>query len=153
MKTKFLDQRTGQYVMANVNPETGIRYGVASLNNLADWVFDEFFYHGTNVSYEKALEEFKKDVLKRAMSVSDEEIQRFSDEYQGEEECYTLERDGLKLGLSYLGGAPLVWVYESPFTTYARECSPCVPNAGDLDNQDESGVQCYTLPPEWFNND
>ena len=106
--------------MTNVNPETGIRYGVASLNNLAEWVFDEFFHDGTNVSYEAALEEFKKETLAYKMSVSDEDIQEFNDSYYGEEENYELEKDGMKLGLSYLGGAPMVWVFESPHTTRAR---------------------------------
>lgn len=29
---------------ANIHPETGIRYGVVSLDSLQDWVFEEFFH-------------------------------------------------------------------------------------------------------------
>jgi hypothetical protein len=141
-------------MLPNTNPETGVRYGVVALNTLADWVFDEFFHNGTNVSYEAALEEFKQSILAYSVSVSDEEIQDFNDHYEGEEECYELETSvpegTLKLGLSYLGGAPLVWVFQSPHTTRARLCSPCIPNGGDLDNQDPDGEECYTLPPDWF---
>ena len=133
-------------MLPNTNPDTGIRYGVASLNSLADWVFDEFFHRGTNESYEAALEDFKTE----HPDASDEEIDRFGEEYECDEECYSLETDGMKLGLSYLGGAPLVWVYESPHTTRARECSPCVPRAGDLDNRSEDGVECYALPADWL---
>ena len=132
--------------MTNVNPETGIRYGVVSMNTLASWVFDEFFHHGTNDSYEAALKEFKDE----NPDATDEDIDTFNDEYYGEEENYSLDKDGLKLGLSYLGGAPLVWVFQSPHTTRARMCSPCVPNAGDLNNRESDGVECYTLPDEWF---
>jgi hypothetical protein len=145
--------------MVNTNPETGMRYGLVALNNLQEWVFDEFFHHGKNVSYEEALKEWREENPK-----ADEE--EFSDLYEGEEENYELETETdftgangktekrpLKLGLSYLGGAPLVWVFESPYTTRARLCSPCCPNAGDLDNQDPHGLVCYTLPPDWFPSD
>jgi hypothetical protein len=131
--------------MPNVNPETGIRYGVVALNTLAEWVFDEFFYHGTNTTYEDALKEWQAEN-------PDADDDNFL--WEGDEDSYELEtEDGLKLGLSYLGGAPLVWVFESPHTTRARLCSPCVPNAGDLDNRDPNGEECYTLPDDWFNQD
>ena len=38
------------------------------------------------------------------------------------------------------------------YTTQARLCSPCYPNAGDLDNLDpEHGETTYCLPKEWTN--
>ena len=137
---------------ANINPETGIRYGVVSFNTLAEWVFDEFLEFGANDSYGLALEDYQDE----NPNASDEDISRFSEVYGegAEEECYSLEtEDGMKLGLSYLGGAPLVWVFQSPYTTHARLCSPCCPNAGDLNSQDPLGVECYTLPPDWFCED
>jgi hypothetical protein len=134
----------------NTNPETGIRYGVVALNTLADWVFEEFFHHGNNDSYDAALEYFKAE----NPDATDEEIDRFGEEYESDEDCYSLEtKDGLKLGLSYLGGAPMVWVFQSPHTTTALLCSPCVPNAGDLDNRTPDGFACYTLPADWFHTE
>jgi hypothetical protein len=132
--------------IANTNPETGIRYGVVSLNTLADWVFDEFLSDGNNDSYDEAFEEWKKEYPRR----NEDE---FGEQYESQEDRYSLEKEGMKLGLSWLGGAAMVWVYQSPHTTQARQCSPCVPNAGDLDNQDPDGVECYTLPAEWFDRD
>lgn len=129
--------------MPNVNLETGIAYGTVYLNTLAEWVFDEFLYQGTNESYAAALSEWQAENPN-----ADED--EFSDYYEGEEENYTLEIEGMKLGLSWLGGAPLVWVFESPHTTHVRPCSPCVPGAGDLNSPDPDGMVCYTLPPEWF---
>lgn len=129
--------------MTNTNPETGIPYGVVAMNNLADWVFDEFLYHGNNDSYDAALAEWRAEN-------PDADEEEFSDFYEGEEENYSLEKDGLVLGLSYLGGAPMIWVFQSPHTTTVRPCSPCVPGAGDLDTPDPDGMECYTLPPDWF---
>jgi len=48
-------------VIANINPETGIRYGVVALDTLADWVFDEFFYNGKNETADAAFEEWKQE--------------------------------------------------------------------------------------------
>jgi hypothetical protein len=63
------------------------------------------------------------------------------------------EVEGVKLSLSYLGGAPLLWVVKSPRLVWCRPCSPCVPGGGDLDSPQEegSGMQCYGLPEGWIN--
>jgi hypothetical protein len=135
-------------MLPNTNETTGIRYGVASMNSLADWAWEEFETRGTNLSLESALAEWRSE-NPQADEGSDEE-QEFFDSYQSEEDCYALESEGLKLELGWLGGAALVWVIESPHQTHARQCSPCVPNAGDLDSPDPDGVECYTLPGEWF---
>lgn len=135
--------------MPNVNPKTGIAYGVVSLNSLQDWVFDEFVVHGKNLTAIRAEEEVRAENPK-----SDEwEIDEILACMQLEEEEYEFETHcGMKLLLSYLGGAPLVWVLESPHTTMCAPCSPCVPGAGDLDNQHTDGVEAYTLPPDWFSD-
>ena len=136
--------------MPNYHPETGIAFGVASLNGLQDWVFDEFFYQGTNVSYEAAVDDWRAET---GGGPDEDPPQDWCDSYEGDEECYELEyKDGMKLGLSYLGGAPLVWVFESDYVVNAPACSPCVPGAGDLDSRGASSggsVRCYGLPPEW----
>jgi hypothetical protein len=50
------------------------------------------------------------------------------------EECpISFEAEGFKYELMYLGGAPLIYVMDSPFVALCGECSPCCPNAGDLD--------------------
>ena len=40
--------------------------------------------------------------------------------------------EGVRYEISWLGGAPLLWVLESPVISKAKLCSPCCPNAGDL---------------------
>lgn len=72
-----------------------------------------------------------------------------ADEYSYE---YTTPAGPVKLRLGHLGGAPLLWVIESPYFTRASWCSPCVPGAGDLDNPKsltaEGGVRCHCLPAD-----
>ena len=134
-------------MLVNINPETGIRYGVASLSKLADWVWDEFFYDGRSLTRDAIEQDYRDE---NGLSGDADLPDDFWDCIEVEEEEFELEKDGMKLGLSYLGGAALVWVFESPHTTECRECSPCVPNAGDLDSPDEHGFTAYTLPKDWF---
>lgn len=53
--------------------------------------------------------------------------------------------------LTYLQ-SPILLITRSPFVTYCRECSPCVPNAGDLDSlcgqDDPKSVLAYCVPPD-----
>ena len=72
----------------------------------------------------------------------------------GEHE-YTYEDREFKYLLGYLGGAPLIWVARSPFVTYCAPCSPCVPNAGDLDScsENEVGTLAYCLDLDDYGND
>ena len=59
------------------------------------------------------------------------------------------ELDGVKYHTSWLGGALHLWVFFSPRTAFFRECSPCVPGAGNLDCPDVDGVLTYDVPFEW----
>ena len=69
-----------------------------------------------------------------------------------EEEDFAYECGTLKLETSHLGGACIVFVTDSDYITYTRECSPCVPEAGDLDNPTEpnDGFPCLCLPPDEY---
>jgi len=64
-------------------------------------------------------------------------------EYQDGTMCYLLD---------YLGGAPLIWVTRSEYITWAAPCSPCVPNAGDLDSPRpfEAGRACLSPSPDTY---
>jgi len=132
--------------MTNTNPKTGIAYGVVALNSLAEWVTDEFMDRGVNLTSTAAFDEFTLE----NPDADEAAIQDFWDGYMAEEEEYELHADGMHLLLGHLGGASLVWVLESPVTTRARPCSPCVPGAGDLDNKSDGGIECYDLPADWY---
>lgn len=48
-----------------------------------------------------------------------------------------------------------IMITRSPYYTYARFCSPCVPGAGNLDTptDPESGVKTYCFGADWYQDD
>ena len=73
--------------------------------------------------------------------VDDVVQQLYEDDYFNSdgEDSFTYEDGEFQYRLGYLGGAPLIWVIKSPYVTYCRTCSPCVPNAGSLDSCTHEG--------------
>lgn len=135
--------------MMNVNPETGIPYGVIAAASLdADLVQRLTFELGRDVYYEEALAKFNADVDVENPYYEDL-LQDFNDDYYMEEPVFEGEYDGVRYRTFWLGGAELFWIFYSPYTAHARPCSPCVPGAGDLDDLDPEGMQCYTVPDDW----
>lgn len=68
------------------------------------------------------------------------------------------EYAGVKYRIDWLGGAPLLWVLEGPVGRCHSLCSPCIPNAGDLDSgfiddEMEAGYECYVVPFEWLSRE
>jgi hypothetical protein len=144
----------------NTNPDTGIRYGIISANSLNSDVIDTIQSSGIDVHYEamrKELREAIKGICKDYMSSCDADevaelaVETASQDFYDNEPVYEFEIDGVKGRTTWLGGALLVWIFESPFQTHAQLCSPCVPNCGDLDNlmSDEGGYPCYDVLPDW----
>lgn len=183
-------------MVANINPKTGIPYGVISGNNVP-YLLEEIMTNGENLTFESFKQELvdticnilrQDDVTPQEMflqlektideagvwgayniaknimedtdfddlanlekdigSVVDCDFQ--FDSYQAEEEEYMYtDKKGNEFQLGWLGGAPLIWVLKSDNIVCARPCSPCVPNAGDLDNLNDGGIECYGLPVEW----
>jgi hypothetical protein len=134
-------------MLPNTNPQTGIRYGMISQNSLADWVMDEIFQNGTNLSYESAWEDYKDEhELTEDSEDIDEHQEEFSDGYYEDDDTYSATIDGISVQTSSLG----LWVFQSPTIVKARLCSPCVPNCGDLNTIDANGHECYGLPVEWL---
>lgn len=158
--------------MTNTNPETGIRYGTIYLNSLDPEVANDLFMYGTDLSYEQAVLELKTEILETVRNeildavedgeeppydedeIDDEvdrRLERAADSIQIDEPEIEGECEGVKYAISWLGGAPLLWVFESPVTGHFRLCSPCVPNACDLDSPStEDGYLGYTVPAGWL---
>ena len=135
-------------MITNVNPKTGIRYGVISANSLHNDLIDEIVAHGRNLTLEELIKELQAEFGDDPDELEYQEEQLFEnlDFY----DCsFEHEVDGVKIHTSSFGGTMLVWVVESPHTTMARQCSPCVPGAGDLHNLDLNGVLCYNVPKDW----
>ena len=146
--------------MPNYNPDTGIPYGTIYLHHLDSDLAQELWYtHGEDISYKNALEEFRSEVraelLDSEPDVDPDDIEDMIDsrcewfEPQIDEPTIEGEYEGVRYMISWLGGAPLLWVFRSPFTGSYAQCSPCVPGAGDLEKPDEYGVVCYDVPRDW----
>jgi hypothetical protein len=72
-------------------------------------------------------------------------------ESDGENYHHILEDDPngkIKVLLRWLGGAPLLYVVESPYVARCAWCSPCVPNGGDLNTPQPHGITAYCLSEE-----
>lgn len=166
---------------ANIHPTTGIAYGVVDARNLP-YLLDDIISNGTDNAYQEVhdeivealkacqtAEEFNHYVANcpyglygTAWPLEDdgdlsgvdfEEVaSQLLQEWEYDGWDYDYETDGYKFHLGGLGGAPLLWVMESPFIAWCRGCSPCVPNAGDLDNivAGGDGMIAYCFDPDDF---
>ena len=79
----------------------------------------------------------------------DTRLELESQDMQIEEPTISGTLAGVKYEISWLGGAPLLWAIESPVISKAKLCSPCAPNAGDLNSLDDDGYECYGIPEYW----
>ena len=153
---------------ANVHTETGIHFGAISGNSLDCDVLYDLQDKAFCLEYEAALCEHLKRSLWDVQTLVigdhltsdqlvelceendiDPDLDYFAENFDCCEPSGTIEHDGLIITFDWLGGCPLIIVNESPFITFANPCSPCVPNAGDLDNLDPDGVKCYNVPENW----
>jgi hypothetical protein len=157
----------------NVNPETGIRYGVIAAQSLNSDLFDDLtIYRGENESLAEALKELRDAIEAEAHEVEEtfadtgkswadtkwsdwddyveSQYERRSEGVEIDEPVYSGTYEGVKYRVGWLGGAQIVWILESPETTHADLCSPCVPNAGNLDSRSPNGFECYDVPKGWL---
>jgi hypothetical protein len=159
----------------NQNLDTGIHYGCISqhsidISAMDDWYDNDAMYDEIKDEIEnritEALEEYMDPV--DISNVVDEAIDRFNENYQNDEPAYYYFDDQYEAEFSH---SLVCWIIKkSPYYTYCKGCSPCVPNAGDLDspvtpdNFDESNVplsmfdyakvrRAYCLPKEFFDDD
>jgi len=106
-----------------------------------------------------ALEDLKKQIAREvengelALEDADDEYtlreERMGDSFYDDEPVHEFQRDGVRGQTTWLGGALLVFIFHSPFTGQFDRCSPCVPNACDLDHFNPDGYVGYDVPPTW----
>jgi len=83
-------------------------------------------------------------------SYVDDYIEQQLLDLQIEEPVFEFDYQGVRGQVTWLGGAQIVFIFESPFTGFFDLCSPCVPNATNLDNPNENGFEGYTVPGDWL---
>lgn len=142
--------------MSNINSETNIRYGVISSNTINQFVFQDIFDLVYDQFYQECLDlAIEEEGLSNPENDDDYENldifeQDFADNFSPDEIFGDFELDGIKGHLSCLGGSYIIFICESPYITKARLCSPCAPNAGNLDEKDLEGFDCYDCPADWY---
>lgn len=180
-------------MIANIHPETGIRYGVIASQSIHSDIIDSMMSSGLNVTnLEYLLQESERiannieegsDDYEDAQSVladiasfrqanKDEvvygtkwleylqtlegglytfldNLDEWNEDSEPDECTYIGYYEGVKYSLSTLGGAYNIWVEESPVVGKFEKCSPCCPNAVNLNSPDEDGEEGYDVPADW----
>jgi len=162
---------------ANVDKETGIRYGVIRINALHEFIHDELesdygdpscpkcgnsvCESGYGKDYiclyclevkhgypESDLNEFDKDPNQKFIA---QDVTYWSDE------VFSDEPMGSSISGKYDAHSAFdstcLFLTKSPYYTFTQFCSPCAPGAGDLDNPLENGVKTLCFGPEMFDDD
>lgn len=163
--------------MPNFDEKTGIHYGVISPHSISSYALDDIYQRGTDPYWENMIEEIKDLVSNMiestAYTISDDAKNQIidiltddlSDGYENPDGAmdyktseYTLHVSGDNFG---------IFVIKSPYYTYTKQCSPCAPGAGDLDNPVSiqeyektphntfmyGTVKAYCLPREFFDSE
>jgi len=135
--------------IANVDHETGIRYGVISEGSLDDWVsaeaepvYDQFCPHCEHVFGEDD-QPGEGEEHEYLCPHCDKEFD--NDDSWGEDAIdweYDLG-EGVKAEHTSLG----IYVVSSPYVMRCAFCSPCAPGAGDLDAPRKNGIWAYAPAP------
>lgn len=147
---------------ANIDPKTGIHYGVIHESSLMPEAVSDLINNSFDLAYKDALDEFRSD-LEKVLSDHGLDILRvdisaledaFNDRYESYEPRWFYQDDEYEIQFTDLG----LYILKSPYVTLASQCSPCCPNAGDLDSAGDAAmpncmgapVRCYCLPDEFF---
>lgn len=137
-------------MIPNTHPTTGIAYGVVSMNKLDPELWESLIYRGENLTCKALFEQHVMAYDPEEHPDRDAYLDEFDANYQGfDEEKWAGETSqGIKWELGWLGGAPLLWILESPHVGDYEQCSPCVPNAGNLEKA--GNLKTYTIPNDWW---
>lgn len=78
------------------------------------------------------------------------QLEQAMQDYYCEEPETAFEYQGVTGRTTWLGGAMLVWIFNSPHVSTFDLCSPCVPGACNLDSPNPDGYGGYTVPNDWL---
>ena len=148
----------------NIDTKTGIRFGVISVNDLTQWVWDHVesdYGEPTCPKCGNKLVKYhewkhRKFASYRSYSCAEWSCTHCKTYHDGES-AYSDE----PLGHYFDDGKTKFWidshndvmVMKSPYYTRAQFCSPCAPGACYLTNPMDNGEKCYCLDTEWFDQD
>jgi len=164
-------------IMANYDEKTGIHYGVISPNSICQETLSDLCDKSIDTIYEESkktflsdLESFCDDHYLDFKNINEDSfIDEFNQNYDNDNHGYEYEDKDYFLQISDDNFG--IFVIKSPYYTYTKQCSPCAPGAGDLNNPVEkekyvkkgypsfnnldmySYVKSYCLPKEFFDDE
>lgn len=148
-------------MLSNYDEKTGINYGCISQNSIALEHIDSWYEK--DAVYESYVQELEKKV--KSGEITEEEKDNNLEYYDNDFHQWYYKDEEYEAEYSESLNA---WIIlKSPFYTYCRQCSPCVPGAGDLDSpvsKEEyertqhntfmyGTVKAYCLPKDFFDAD
>jgi hypothetical protein len=135
---------------SNYDTETGIRYGIISVNKVAHWIWDEFETEYTpycpNCGTQLPEDHNPEGKIAFKCTSCGHPIND-GDQWPDEPDGHFYEKEGYKL---YIDSSNDLWVFKSPWVSRGVFCSPCAPGAVTLSSETTGGPQAYCLGPEWF---
>lgn len=162
---------------ANIHPVTGIAYGVINANNLDGEVLHEISFvkgidalnvdrlvdfaktYGFEVpdasetestfEYYKRLESAASAYMVDKCEESEETTAEFDTFMEDDFTGHLWYCDSYGVSTLYNTDDNTIFVMQSTETAMVNPCSPCYPNAGDLDTPNADGIQAYTVPFTW----
>lgn len=151
--------------LANIDHETGIRFGVIYANDAGPNLWEILQLDGTDLDHEEAMGQITADIesaLRSGLSgyavscdfaeLAQTVLESVEVDYEPTGDCtrYSYESsDGSLIFQTTSDGS--VFVTKSPFYALCSYCSPCAPGAGYLTS--EGNVRAYCLPPAFFDSD
>lgn len=139
--------------LANVDKETGIRYGVIGCNSLSPYFWDDV-EHDYWRGCPECGTEFGEECNDWRYCPHCGHHDIHDSGWHGDESMgWHIDDDPDYLVTDCLDNDAMV--LRSPFYTYAQFCSPCVPGAGNLDSPTDKGIgaKCYCFGSDWFDKD
>jgi hypothetical protein len=155
-----IDYGLGQ---ANIDPETGIHFGVISMHDVDFWSDGSEPVYGSHCPHcGNEIDQEIKDKALDHSSKSEEEkeartcphcnkILNESDFFEDEPVGYVIKDD--KYFATQSHDDTDIFVEKSIYYTICGFCSPCAPGAGDILNQVEEGIKTYCFGHDMFENE
>lgn len=142
----------------NFNENVGLPFTYFSCNNLDPEVVNELQQRGEDLNYNSALMDasFKAETAVENGSFDnydeayEEEISAL-DDWEDRELVHMGEQEGVFYVTSWLGGAMLLCVMDSPLLGRFAQCSPCLPGA--LDGDTPGDCEGFDIPESWKRKD
>lgn len=135
----------------NTHPDTGIPFGIIRADAVdADKLDDLLYKYGENITYRDALADHLAGLMGVEGYDENEATQEFADSYECDEPVIEGTHQGAYYRTTWLGGALMLWIFDSTVLTRCQPCGPCCPNAGDLDSVGD--YLAYGVPADWLSD-